>query len=183
MRALLLTALLLAAAPQENAALRDELITMGDADQEVRDRWAADQQNQTIRAEAKALSEKQVARLRAIIAEHGWPTFSLVGKKAGNAAWLIAQHGGKDFLHEVLPLMKVAAEKNEMLPGNYALSIDRTRIQDGLKQLYGSQFDIKNGKCEPLPIEDAEHVDERRKAMGLAPLADYTKELCEMYKN
>jgi hypothetical protein len=167
--------------PIANKPLADELNAMGTMDQEVRTRWIKDQTNQTLRDEVAAIDAKNVARMREIIKEYGWPTFSLVGVKAANNAWLIAQHGGKEFLHETLPLMKAALDKKEMLGQNYALSVDRTRIQDGLKQLYGSQFNTKEGKCEPQPIEDPDHVDERRKAVGLEPLAEYTTVLCEMY--
>jgi len=163
-------------------ALRDELIAMGTADQEVRKRWIADQANPALKEETRQIDEKHVARLREIIKEYGWPGKSMVGPKAANDAWLIAQHGGKEFLHETLPLMKAAVEKGDLPGGSYALSVDRTRIQDGLKQIYGSQFDTKGDKCEPLPLEDPEHVDERRKAVGLEPLADYAKVLCELYK-
>ena len=79
-------------------------------------------------------------------------------------------------------MMKAAVDKGELEGGLYATSVDRVRIQDGQKQLYGSQFDTKGDKCEPLPIEDPEHVDERRKAVGLGPLDEYTKQLCALYK-
>lgn len=165
-----------------NPKLRDELIAMAKADQEVRGRWIKDQTNQALIDETGALSKTQVERLREIIKEFGWPGRSMVGPQAANSAWLIAQHGGKEFLHEVLPLMKQAVDKGELPGASYALSVDRTRIQDGLKQLYGSQFDTKGDKCEPLPIEDPEHVDERRKEVGLDTLAEYTRTLCAMYK-
>lgn len=168
--------------PIANQPLSDELVAMGAADQEVRMRWIKDQSNQALRDEVAAIDAKHVARLREIIKANGWPTFTLVGPKAANNAWLIAQHGGKEFLHETLPMMKEALDKGEMVGSNYALSLDRTRIQDGQKQVYGSQFDTKGDKCEPLPIEDPEHVDERRKAVGMEPIAEYTKLLCEMYK-
>ena len=169
------------AAPQ-NQALADELNAMYAADQEVRGRWIKDQQNPALMDEMKDLSTKQVARLREIIKQYGWPGRTLVGQKGSNAAWTIAQHGGKEFMHETLPLMKEAVDKGELPGGSYATSVDRTRIQDGLKQIYGSQFNTRDGKCEPLPIEDPEHVDERRHEMGLQPLADYTNALCSMYK-
>ena len=165
-----------------NPALRDELIAMRDKDQDVRNRWIKDQSSQPLKDEMAATDAKNVARLREIIKQYGWPGKSLVGAAASNGAWLIAQHGGKEFLHETLPLMKTAMEKGDLPASDYALSVDRTRIQDGEKQMYGSQFDTKDGKCEPLPIEDPEHVDERRKAVGLENLADYMKMLCEMYK-
>jgi len=165
-----------------HAALGDELRAMAKEDQEVRKRWIKDQQNETLKSEMAAIDAKHVARLREIVKENGWPGTALVGFNGMNDAWLIAQHGGKEFLHEMLPLMKAAVEKHDLDASLYATSVDRVRIQDGQKQLYGSQFDTKNGKCEPQPIEDAEHVEERRRAMGLTPLADYAKELCAMYK-
>jgi hypothetical protein len=40
--------------------------------------------------------------------------------------------------------------------------------------VYGSQLrDGKGGKLELHPIEDRAHVDARRAAMGMEPLADY----------
>jgi hypothetical protein len=163
-----------------NATLRDELRALAVADQEVRNRWIADQKNEAIRSEMIELDAKHVARLREIVKEYGWPTKSLVGDNGSGDAWLIAQHGGKEVLHEMLPLMKEAVDKHELDASNYAVSVDRVRIKDGQLQLYGSQFS-KGEKCEPQPIEDPEHVDERRKTMGLDPLAEYAKKLCAMY--
>ena len=155
---------------------------MSVSDQEVRHRWLKDQQNETIRAEMKKVDEAHEARLREIIREYGWPGQSLVGKKAAGAAWTVAQHGSSDFLHQTLPMMKDAVAKGELSGGLYATSVDRVRINDGQKQLYGSQFDTNGDKCEPLPIEDAEHVDARRKEVGLGPLNEYAAQLCALYK-
>jgi hypothetical protein len=168
--------------PVANQQLSDELIAIGTEDQEIRNRWIKDQTNQSLKDEMAAIDARHVARLREIIKQYGWPGKSMVGTKAANDAWLVAQHGGKEFLHETLPLMKDAVDKGELPGASYALSVDRTRIQDGLKQIYGSQFDTKGDKCEPQPIEDPEHVDERRKEVGLDSLADYAKTLCAMYK-
>ncbi len=77
--------------------------------------------------------------------------------------------------------MYEAVLKRELDESLYATSLDRVLTQQGKKQLYGTQFDTSNGKCEPLPIEDADNVDERRTRAGMMPLAEYTKELCAMY--
>jgi hypothetical protein len=34
----------------------------------------------------------------------------------------------------------------------------------------------------PLPIEDEQNVDERRKAIGLEPIAEYFKQMNEFYE-
>ena len=49
----------------------------------------------------------------------------------------------------------------------------------------GTQFDpknVKDGELKPRPMEDAIHVDQRRAAIGLPPLADYECLLREVYK-
>src|SRR5438270_6143057 len=162
--------------------LRDELLAMNKADQDLRHRWLTDQKSPAINAEMQQLDAKHVKRLRQIVKRYGWPGKSLVGPKASSAAWTLAQHGGTKFLHEMLPVMEDAAKKGELSYALVATSIDRVRIADGKKQLYGTQFDTNGSKCEPLPIEDPAHLDERRETAGLGSLATYTEQLCALYK-
>jgi hypothetical protein len=164
-------------------ALSAELVAMLKEDQEVRQRWLKDQKNEAIRDEMRTMSKKQVERLGEIVAAQGWPGKTKAGFNGATAAWTIAQHGGPEFLGRMLPLMYAAVLKRELDEGLYGTSLDRVLIQQGKKQMYGTQFDVDpaTGKCEPKPIEDAEHVDERRLRAGMTRLAEYTKELCDMY--
>jgi len=155
---------------------------MNKADQDLRQRWLKDQKDPALNAEMKQLDAQHVKRLRQIVKRYGWPGKSLVGQKAATGAWTIVQHGGNAFLHEMLPMMEEAAKKGELSYGLVATSIDRVRTGDGKKQLYGTQFDTSDGKCEPLPIEDPEHLDQRREIAGLGPMAAYTEQLCTLYK-
>jgi|SRR5207302_351971 len=178
-------ALLLAAAACRTLnpdSLRDELLAMNKADQDLRQRWLKDQKDPAINAEMRVLDAQHVKRLRQIVKRYGWPGKSLVGMKASSGAWTIVQHGGSDFLHEMLPVMEEAAKKGELSYGLVATSVDRVRIADGKKQLYGTQFDTSGSKCEPLPVEDPEHLDQRRDAAGLGSIATYTEQLCALYK-
>jgi hypothetical protein len=156
-------------------ALAAELIKMGEQDQAIRSGPSA-----TIDAEMiKRMQQddpKREQRLAAIVEQKGWPTISTVGHEAANSAWLITQHGSPAFLKRCLPLMKTAAEKGEMAPHSLALSIDRDLMNDEKPQIYGSQLrgDV-GGKMALYPIADREHVDERRAAMGMEPLAQYLK--------
>lgn len=168
-----------ASAAELNQKLADELNAMRDADQKLLKRQIDEPDNPELKAEIKALFAKNTARLREIIREvGGWPGKSMVGVRAGGAAWMIAQHGGPEIIDETLPLMKAAAEAGELEWGLVATTIDRQLVQKGKKQIYGTQF--KDG--EPEPIEDPEHVDERRAKVGMAPLAEYTRLLRETYK-
>ena len=169
--------------PASDPVLASELSAMLKEDQELRERWVRDAKNEAIREEVRALSKRHIARLEQILAVHGWPKITLVGFNGMSAMWTIAQHGGKEFLGRVLPLMYEAVRSGDLDASLYALSFDRVLIQQGKNQLYGSQFDIDaaSGKCLPKPIDDPQHVDERRRRAGMEPLADYTKELCEAY--
>ena len=180
-KTLALLCLTLAISCASTKKIGEELAAMRVEDQEVRKRWLADQNNRQIIDEMQALSAKHVARLRQILARHGWPTKEF-GDKASSDAWMIAQHGGKEMLAYTLPMMEAAVKAGELAESLYATSLDRVLVQQGKMQRYGTQFDTNGDKCEPLPIEDAEHVDERRIRAGMPPLAEYTQMLCAMYK-
>lgn len=155
--------------------LAAELIALGKQDQAVRP-----DVNGKLDPEAiKRMNEEDARReqrLAAIIDAKGWPGISMVGHEAASSAWLIAQHASPAFLKRCVPLMKAAAEKGEMAPGQLALSVDRDLMNDDKPQIYGSQLRWSTGtKPELYPIADREHVDERRAAMGLEPLAAYLK--------
>jgi hypothetical protein len=162
-------------------SLASELIAMKDADQEVRRRWIEDRENPELKAEVKQVDATNLARLKQIVRRYGWPGKGSLGMKAAGAAWTIAQHADAAFQREVLPLMEKAVAKGDLAPGLYATTIDRVLVADGKPQRYGSQFDTSEGRCEPLPLEDPAHVDERRSSMGLGSLAEFTKQLCHAY--
>ena len=69
-------------------------------------------------------------------------------------------------------------------PRFLAYLTDRVRLAEGRLQVYGTQFmTAATGAQVPHPIEDAEHVDERRAAVGLPPIAEYARSLRQMYKS
>jgi hypothetical protein len=64
-----------------------------------------------------------------------------------------------------------ATERGDVPAFQAAMLEDRIRIFEGRPQRYGTQFDWDaNGELSPLPIEDPDMVDGRRRALGLAPL-------------
>ena len=122
-----------------------------------------------------ALHKHNAARLRMIIDEHGWPGATLVGTDGAEAAWRIAQHaiGEPAFQRRCLALLHDAVERGDAPAWQAAFLEDRVRTFEGRGQLYATQFDVgADGRPVPYPIEDAEHVDERRAGVGLEPLAE-----------
>lgn len=70
-----------------------------------------------------------------------------------------------------------------MNPANSAFLEDRLLTMEDKPQIYGTQFrNIGNG-FEPFPIEDPEHVDERRARVGLGTLAENEARIKRVYHN
>ncbi len=112
------------------------------------------------------------AHLKALIAQYGFPTWSLVGYAASGQAWLIAQHSDPVFLGEFLKSYRRAVKENDAEKSNLALMEDRHRMNEGLPQLYGSQL---FGHDAFFPIANIDGVDERRQSMGLEPIKEYAR--------
>ena len=126
------------------------------------------------------LNRRQALELQGIIDRHGWPGRSLVGEDGAHAAWFTVQHaiGWPAFQRRCLPLLQEAVERGEAAPAHAAFLEDKIRFFERRPQRYGTQFDWDEaGRMSPWTLEDPDRVDERRRAVGLAPLADRIEEL------
>jgi hypothetical protein len=157
-------------------AIADELTAMADLDGKVADELAASGAlYEGYHPRMVAIHESNASRLQTIIARIGWPTERLVGERAAKAAWLIVQHAisQPDFQRSCLELLAGAAREHMVPLWQPAMLEDRIRVFEGRPQRYGSQLEPDaHGNMRPHPIEDPEGVHERRRAAGLAPLAE-----------
>ena len=160
--------------------LAAELIAMAAEDQRVRTELLAEgvlfDGYQPRMAE---VHHRNALRLASVMAEIGWPGRSVVGREAADAAWLVLQHsiGDPAVMRHGLALLR-SLPPGEVDPIQVAMLEDRVRTYSGLPQIYGTQFDWdERGEMQPRPIEDATHVDERRAAIGLPPLAAKLREI------
>jgi hypothetical protein len=114
-----------------------------------------------------------------VVAARGWPGRTLAGADGAEAAWLLAQHADRDpeLQRTFLEALRGAAADGEASPANLAYLEDRVRVHDGRPQLYGTQFAVTDGEFGPSPIEDPQHLDERRAEAGLEPFAVYQAQI------
>ena len=121
---------------------------------------------------------RHAARLKEILKEHGWPTKSMVGEEGALAAFLLAQHADADpkFQRDCLQRMQAAPE-GEVSKNNIAYLTDRVLVNEGKKQLYGTQFHIVDGKLAPRPIQDERNLDRRRAEAGMITMDAYRKHM------
>jgi hypothetical protein len=169
----------------QNVPLKRELAAIHESDQGPRRAMGPMQQRykhggpqlDSLYQQMRLHDTQNEARVKAIIAQYGWPGTSLVGRAGSSTAFLVLQHSNLATIQEYLPLIREAAAKGELPKSDLALMEDRVLIFQQKPQVYGSQVrsNATTGKMEFFPIADEAHVDERRASMGLGTLADYGK--------
>ena len=131
-----------------------------------------------------ATPDEALATIHVTSDPHGWPTPARVGREGARAAFLIVQHADRDraFQEEYLTYLESAVAAGDAPGEALALLTDRVRVAKGEPQLYGTQVNLTPDGLVLLPIEDSLHVDERRAALGMPPLAAYRALLEEAYR-
>jgi hypothetical protein len=171
-------------APPQNEALRQELLRMYEADQEVRLRaggrlWGDDK----LSREAMALDEAHAKRLREIFRAHGFPGPRLVGKEAAQAAFTMVVHGPSlELQKQTLAPLREAARRGEVPMSAVATLTDTILGREGKPQIYGTKFDFVDGKLVIVRVKDPKGLAARRAKVGLMPMAEYIRGLEELYK-
>jgi hypothetical protein len=134
--------------------------------------------NEALRAELLALAEHPgdpvgAERLWSILDDYeAWPGRALVGDDGEHAAWLVVQLADTDLQRRALEHLEAAVDCGDADPCHFACLLDRVRMAEGRPQVFGSQFvSAGDGAVAPWPIEDPCGVDERRRSVGLEPLA------------
>lgn len=183
MRPLLLTAAIMASAcaHAQSAAdrLRAELEHIHDLDQNDRHNVGGfiGAQKDSVIAHMTLYDSLNLVRVTAIIDSAGWLGADVIGQKANQALFLVIQHGDAkpEIQAQYLPLMREAVDEGKANSWELALLEDRVRVNHHQPQIYGSQIGWKDGKPYMQPIEDEEHVNERRAAVRLEPLEKYAE--------
>lgn len=156
------------------AALAAELTDMAAADHRSAVHASSDDPAEQLAW--RRLTARHGDRLGEIMDEYGWPTAELVGEEAARAAWLIAQHADRqlDVQRRALRLMRQAVSAGSAGPRELAFLHDRTLVNEGRKQIYGTQIaGVKGGAPLPWPCEEPERVDELRAEVGIEPFDEY----------
>lgn len=170
----------LAVAAKQAPEIRHKLLRIGRVDGVLRNRWTASEFTDTeTEAQLRRLATAAVNWLRPVIDEHGWPGHALVGKRAADAACLLVQHIDDQigFQKECLERMRVAAASGDIPLWHVAYLTDTICVLEGKPQIYGTKFQKEGNALVPLPIEQPDQVDQRRKSMGMQTLNRYARRL------
>ncbi len=117
------------------------------------------------------IDSSNLAFIERVFKKYGYPGKTLVGSPTNESAWNLIQHSNK--IDRYLPLIKKAAEENELPFSLYAMMLDRQLMNEGKEQVYGTQAmtkKLKSGKVESFiwPIKNPDQVNRLRKKAGFA---------------
>jgi len=121
--------------------------------------------------------------LKAVLKRIGWFRVSVYGRAASNTAWLLVQHADQDpaWQKQILRDIKPMVAQGDVSGIDVAYLEDRIAAAETRPQVYGTQGTCEDGGWSPFPIEDPDHVDERRRALGLETMKEYQtgfKKMC-----
>lgn len=139
-----------------------ELIKMAEHDLRIREELLKEGKlSQGYHPMMESVHKKNAARLDEIIDTVGYPTKSMVGAEASEAAWLIIQHAISEpaFMKKCYRLIAEAADDTD--PKNFAYLHDRICYFEGRPQKFGTQFDARG----MYPVEDLAAMVRLRKEL------------------
>ena len=143
--------------------------------------WLAD--DQAARKDPKRKYTKP--DLIPLLKDAGWIDVHRFGMKASYNAVILAKHSEDlALLVTIMPLIESDFRGSGEDAQAFAITFDELQILLGRQQRYGSQVCDNAGK-EPFvcSLEDPAHVDERRAAIGLPPLAEYLSMVSQFLYN
>lgn len=168
-----------------DATLRSQLLAMRDKDQAVRGFSAGRSTSgmtPDMLAKLPSTDAELTLELKQIVDQKGWPTISLVGIEASNAAMLIVTHTADHaWQAKLLPRLEQLADAHKIDASTLALVIDKELVSEGKLQRYGTQFKFVNGEMAMYGVEDPGGLDQLRARAMLPPMKVYKETLAQIY--
>jgi hypothetical protein len=132
---------------------------------------------ESLSAEIGSKDSIDLIKTENILDKYGWLGPDQVGDMGTITEFLVIQHADQPIHEKYLPMVRQAVKEGKARPDDLALLEDRTALEEGKKQIYGSQvgLDTKTNKYYLRPIEDEPNVNKRRASVGLMPLEKYAK--------
>jgi len=133
--------------------------------------------DQALRVTGKPINRKQDLKnltiAMGIIDQCGIPSTDNLNGYTHRGLWLVFQHAPYRYRKQYFHHFQKAAEHRQMPRRHVAMMEDRILLEEGKKQLYGSQVRMGPNGYELSPLKDPEYVNQRRLLMGMGTLQDY----------
>lgn len=130
-----------------------------------------------LRREQEVTDIANLARVEAILMEHGW-----IGPEAGGTPvaadiFLILQHAPAPVQKKYIPLLRKAVGEGKARAEYLAILEDAVAVAEGRPQAYGTHVarDKATGAVCVRTMESLESVDQRRREAGMEPISEYLR--------
>lgn len=152
-----------------------ELRARVENDQSARRKWLIDPKNEALARSVDSIDGENLAWLRKLVSESGFPTAAQVGNEGVHLAWILLQHADRDpeFQRSLLSVLQLRYSAGEIPANDLARMTDRILVASGKPQKYGTQFDWFSGNFQLPEPSQLDAIDAERSRLGLMPLIDY----------
>jgi hypothetical protein len=143
-------------------ALRTRLLLMLDDDRRVT-RSAESHSASGDCCATAAIDQQNLVLLKAIVAEHGWPTIALVGAAASQAASAILLHTADHMWQdELAPELQRLVDTGQVFGADIAEIVDGLLVRSGRPQKFGTQFEFRDGGIVIRSVQNLRRLDQWR---------------------
>lgn len=118
----------------------------------------------------KVVNAELLKEIKQITDSIGWPKISEVGVEFSMAPFMVVLHSGDlEVMRYYLKMIRKSVRKQDALPMTYAYLIDRIRLREKRKQLYGTQMTALGKYVDINSVTNVRNINKRRERMGLSP--------------
>jgi len=138
----------------------------------IRKAFRRDQKNRGKGSIDLEVDKKNLNLVESIVENCTLAAIESLGEPIVYRFFIMIQHAPKEYREKYIPFFKRMAKKGLLRKRTLALMIDRMLIDDGNKQLYGTQYKInkRTGKRRLHPIQSVDLADSLRREANMSPL-------------
>ena len=127
-----------------------------------------------VRRKMHEIDKENAKVVASIVDKYGWLGREDIGDDANETLFLCIQHCEDSVIqHKYLPIIEDAVRKGNAKPWHFAFLTDRTLMNQGKPQIYGTQRVTIDGRTYPVPLQNPREVDALRKSIGMESLDEY----------
>lgn len=128
------------------------------------------------------VSAENTRRLRAILNDMSWQDLSALSPSAADQVFSLISHSNDvDFKREMAAQFEPLARAGQMRGDRFAMLVDDIAFSEGRPQVYGTNFECRDGVYQPKETEAPETLNARRAEIRLNSIEEYGAEMRGMY--
>jgi hypothetical protein len=128
------------------------------------------------------IDQANTRALKRILDRISYEELMALSPSAADQAFSIISHSPDDaFKRRMVAVFEPLARAGRLPGERIALLVDDLAIAEGRPQVYGTNFECVGGVHQPRLTEDMERLNERRAALGMSTIEQYTALMNEMY--